>query len=94
MPKNGKLAPAISAYENTPVAQMRGYAGVEWPEYPSDVMKTAQAIIDSVEMTPAPLRLTLGPDSYTYIHSALEKRLGELEENKTITLSTKLAKLA
>ena len=88
MPKNGKLAPAISDYENTPVAQMRGYAGQTWPEYPSDVMKTAQAIIDCADMNPAPMRLTLGPDSYTYIHAALEKRLGELEANKTITLST------
>ena len=88
MPVNGKLAPAIAAYENTPVAQMRGFAGQTWPEWPSDVMKTAQAIIDCAEMTPAPLRLTLGPDSYTYIRAALEKRLSELEANKAITMST------
>lgn len=87
MPVNGQLAPSIAAYDSTPVAYMRGLAGkpMDWP---SDVMKTAQAIIDSAEMTPAPLRLTLGPDSYTYIRAALEKRLGELEENKAITLST------
>ena len=92
MPVNGQLAPAIAAYENTPVAYMRGLAGkpMDWP---SDVMKTAQAIIDSAEMDPAPLRLTLGPDSYTYIHAALEKRLAELEANKAITLSTAPSRL-
>ncbi|WP_316311338.1 Rossmann-fold NAD(P)-binding domain-containing protein [Clavibacter michiganensis] len=39
----------------------------------------ATRIIDSVEQSPAPLRLVLGRDSYRFLQTALTERLAAVE---------------
>ena len=53
-----------------------------------DPQKTVQAIIDSVEINPAPRRLALGRDAYTDMRSALAARLEALDAQKDVALST------
>ena len=47
-----------------------------------------QAMIDSVDRSPAPKRLALGSGTYSSIRNALLSRLEALDAQKDITLST------
>jgi hypothetical protein len=58
------------------------------PRAPSDPNKVAAAIVNSVYREPAPLRVTLGPDAYTGMRSALLSRLEDLEAQKGLAYST------
>lgn len=51
-------------------------------------MKMAQAMIDSVDRSPAPMRLTLGSEAYAKIRAVLTGRLALLDAQKDIALST------
>ncbi|MEV5177493.1 SDR family oxidoreductase [Streptomyces flaveolus] len=86
------VAPTIEAYAKTPVGQLRRHiesaGGNLTGDAPGDPRKVAAAVIDSVDISPAPLRLALGSDSYEGIKSALHARLEELESMKAITFST------
>ena len=53
-----------------------------------DPQKIARAMIECADQAQAPRRLTLGSDAYEAMHSALKKRLAELEAQKLIALST------
>ncbi len=55
---------------------------------PGDPRKVAQAIIDSVDVTPAPRRLTLGSDAYDTMTASLRERLAEMEANRDLAYST------
>jgi hypothetical protein len=44
-----------------------------------DPARMAAAMIDSVDRTPAPLRLVLGSDSQSRIVQSLEQRLAEVQ---------------
>jgi hypothetical protein len=55
---------------------------------PGDPVRIAKVVIDSVEQTPAPLRITVGSDAYGYIHTALSERLAALEAQKDVAYST------
>ncbi len=80
--------PVMEVYENTPVGDVRrAFVGHSFP-VPGDASKAAQAMIDSVDVSPAPLRLPLGSDTYTLVRGALQKRLAELEAQKGIAFST------
>jgi NAD(P)-dependent dehydrogenase (short-subunit alcohol dehydrogenase family) len=88
------VAPALAAYADTPVGQLRRY--VEAPEGvtaggPGDPGKVADAILASVDVSPAPRRLTLGSDAYQAVHAALTGRIGELEAGRDIAFSTDFA---
>ncbi|WP_445186272.1 hypothetical protein ACTXG6_03255 [Pseudonocardia sp. Cha107L01] len=88
------VAPALAAYADTPVGQLRRY--VEAPEGvtaggPGDPDKVADAILASVDVSPAPRRLTLGSDAYQSMHAALTGRIGELEAGRDIAFSTDFA---
>jgi NAD(P)-dependent dehydrogenase (short-subunit alcohol dehydrogenase family) len=85
------IAPALDAYANTPVGQIRQY--IEAPEgvtanSPGDPQKIAAAILASVDVKPAPRRLTLGSDAYQSVHAALTGRLTELEAARELAFST------
>jgi len=82
----GLVKPApMAAYDHTPVAAMRDLTGFQLR---GDPAKMARAMIDSVERTPAPLRLALGSSAYASIRGALTRRLADLEANRPITLAT------
>jgi NAD(P)-dependent dehydrogenase (short-subunit alcohol dehydrogenase family) len=55
---------------------------------PGDPRKVAQAIIDSVDVSPAPRRLTLGSDAYDTMLASLRERLEEMESNRDLAYST------
>jgi NAD(P)-dependent dehydrogenase (short-subunit alcohol dehydrogenase family) len=85
------IAPALNAYALGPVGQVRQF--VEAPQgvtenAPGDPGKIAEAIIASVDVSPAPRRLALGSDAYQAMHAALASRLAELEAGRTLALST------
>jgi NAD(P)-dependent dehydrogenase (short-subunit alcohol dehydrogenase family) len=85
------VADALAAYASTPVGQMRAYiesAGDLTGQAPGDPAKIAQAIIDSADVRPEPLRLPLGSDAYAQIHGALSGRLAQLEAARPAALST------
>lgn len=85
------VASALDAYADTPVGQVRQY--IEAPEgvtgnAPGDPHKIAAAILASVEVKPAPRRLTLGSDAYEMVRTALSGRLEELEDAMELAFST------
>lgn len=55
---------------------------------PGDPRKVAQAIVDSVDVTPAPRRLTLGSDAHEIMLTSLRERLAEMEQNRDLAYST------
>lgn len=86
--------PPMAVYENTPVDTVRRAMTSGRHSILGDAMKVAQAMINSVEVTPAPIRLTLGSDSYALIRGALGERLAALDAQKVIAISTDTTPLA
>ncbi len=85
------VAAALDAYAETPVGTMRSYidsASDLTGAAPGDPAKIVDAILASVDVTPAPLRLTLGSDAYRLVHGVLTDRLGQLEAARDLALST------
>ena len=80
--------PPMTVYENTPTDEVRRAIASGAVSVPGDAMKVAQAIIDSVGVTPAPMRLALGSDTYTLIRAALGDRLAALDAQKDTALFT------
>jgi NAD(P)-dependent dehydrogenase (short-subunit alcohol dehydrogenase family) len=86
-----KVSEPLEAYAETPVGGMRSFiasAGDLTASAPGDPGKIADAIIASVAVSPAPLRLPLGSDAYTLMHGALTDRLAHLEAARETALST------
>lgn len=82
---------ATPEYEKTPVGDVRRAVANNAFPMPGDPAKAAQAIIDSVEMHPAPKRLPLGSDTYNLVRGALQERLELLEAMKDIALQADLS---
>jgi NAD(P)-dependent dehydrogenase (short-subunit alcohol dehydrogenase family) len=85
------VAAGLDVYAGTPVGQVRQY--VEGTDSitaaaPGDPQKIADAILASVEVKPAPRRVTLGSDAYTIVHAALTGRLEALEADRDLAFST------
>ena len=79
--------PPMPAYLQTPVEEVRrAITGHSLP-INGDPRKIAQAIIDSAEVHPAPLRLTLGRDTYHDVHKSLADRLSVLEQQREMAHS-------
>jgi len=79
---------ALPAYQDTPVAGLRRMVDRGLLRYPGDLAKMAVAILDSATCPVAPLRLTLGSDSYRLIRAGLTARLAELESQQDVAVST------
>ncbi len=80
--------PAMPAYDKTPSGDIRrALANNEFP-IPGDADKVAQAMIDCVDVSPAPRRLSLGSDTYTLLRAAFQERLSALESQKALAFST------
>ena len=82
------IPPALEAYENTPAGEVRRMMENHAFPLPGDPAKVARAIIDSVDVSPAPLRLPLGSDTYTLVHEVLQQRLTALESQRDLAFST------
>jgi hypothetical protein len=78
----------MGIYENTPAGEMRRAFAAGTFFVKGDPIKMAQAMIDSVDRSPAPKRLALGSGTYTSIRAALVERLATLDSQKDIALST------
>jgi NAD(P)-dependent dehydrogenase (short-subunit alcohol dehydrogenase family) len=79
--------PPMAVYETTPVGDMRRAFASEAFGIMGDVGRTAQAMIDSAGVSPAPRRLTLGSRAYAHVHAALTGRLADLEAQEEVALS-------
>jgi NAD(P)-dependent dehydrogenase (short-subunit alcohol dehydrogenase family) len=80
-------APVLAAYEHTPAGDVRrGLFNGDFP-IPGDADKVVQAILDSADQHPAPLRLALGPDTYADVRAALVARLAALDAQKDVALA-------
>jgi len=82
---SAQTAPPIAAYDATPAHGFRAMLGTVAP---GDPAKMAAAIIDSVEVEPAPLRLLLGSDAYQRTHQVLADRLAALEAQEPLAATT------
>lgn len=83
-------APIMEAYDKTPAGDVRRAIAAGSFPIKGDVNKTVQAMIDSVEVSPAPLRLALGGDAYRDVRAALVARLEALDNQKEIALASEM----
>jgi len=80
-------APIMEVYDQTPAGEVRrGLFNGNFP-IPGDADKVVQAILDSADQHPAPLRLALGADTYGDVRAALVARLAALDAQKDIALA-------
>ena len=80
--------PPMTVYDNTPAGEMRRAIATRTSSWKySDPAKVVQAMIASVNITPAPRRLLTGGDAYERVHQALTGRLAALEAQKDIAYS-------
>ncbi len=79
--------PPMAVYENTPSGEVRRTIASGAFPINGDAVKVVQAMIGSVDMTPAPRRLLTGSDAYERVHQALTGRLAALEAQKDIAYS-------
>ena len=82
------VAPAMAAYASAPFSKRRKVLAEGTHNPIGDPDKIVREMIASVDLSPAPLRLTLGSDAYRLMHAALTQRLALLESQRTIALST------
>ncbi|GAA2246586.1 SDR family oxidoreductase [Herbiconiux moechotypicola] len=87
---SSQLPTPLEAYDGTPAAMSRGIQNPALPSV-SDPEKVAAAIIASVDVSPAPLRLVTGSDSQKYIRDALAERLADIDAQKASAATTDLA---
>ena len=80
--------PPMKVYENTPSGEIRRAIEARSFVLKGDPDKMVQAMIESVDRSPAPKRLALGSGTYSSIRNALVSRLEALDAQKDITLST------
>lgn len=80
--------PKMDVYENSVVGDVRRAIASSAFPIPGDPRKMAQAMINSVSVSPAPRRLVLGSGAYERVHNTLTKRLAALEAQKAIAEST------
>ncbi|WP_031529914.1 SDR family oxidoreductase [Dyadobacter crusticola] len=81
-------APVMEAYDQTPAGDTRRAIAEGAFPIKNDVDISVQAIIDCVELTPAPLRLALGGDAFRDVRASLLARLEALEAQKEIALAS------
>lgn len=85
-----RLPEPMAAYDGTPAAMSRGIQNPALPSV-SDPAKVAAAIIASVDVSPAPLRVVTGSDSWRIVRAALEERLADIDAQEVSAASTDLA---
>ena len=80
--------PPMAVYDNTPAGEIRRAVLNDAFALRGDPQKMVDAMIASVDVCPAPRRLTLGSGAYERVRAALVERLAVLDAQKDIALST------
>ena len=80
--------PRMAAYDDTPAGDVRRAVASGTFAIRGNPDKMVDAMIASVDRTPAPKRLLLGRDAYGRVHAALTERLAWLEAQKEVAFST------
>ena len=78
----------MPAYQQTPAGAMRRAMADGSFAIPGNAGKIVQAMLGSVDTSPAPRRLTLGAGAYQRIRAALLERLAALDGQQAIACST------
>ena len=81
-------APALAVYGDTPSGEIRRAVASGSFVLTGDPDKMARAMIDSVDRTPAPRRLTLGSAAFDRVRAALASRIAELDAQEVVARST------
>ena len=79
--------PAMAAYDGTPAGDVRRAVAAGTFPITGDARRTAQAMISSVDCSPAPRRLTLGSGAYARVRAAWAERIEALDAQKAIAFS-------
>ena len=92
-PAGGELGQGVTAepmavYDDTPAGEMRRAFATGSFDVLGDPDKMVEAMVESVERTPTPRRLTLGSTAYASIRTALLSRIDELDAQKDIAYAT------
>jgi NAD(P)-dependent dehydrogenase (short-subunit alcohol dehydrogenase family) len=82
--------PAMAVYDHTPAGEIRRALVNGSFNVTGDPDKMVDAMLRSVDQSPAPRRLTLGRDAYMRVRAALVERLAALDAQKEIAFSTEL----
>ena len=82
--------PSMAVYDQTPAGDVRRAIASGRFVVKGDPVKMVKAMIDCVDVVPAPRRLALGSSAYASIRAALIERLAALDAQKDIALSADL----
>ncbi|UOQ69824.1 SDR family oxidoreductase [Hymenobacter volaticus] len=82
--------PPMAVYDNTPAGEVRRGLADGTFVVSGDPDKMVEAMLASVERSPAPRRLTLGRAAYAQIRAALLERLAALDAQQDIAFSTEI----
>ncbi|WP_106478885.1 SDR family oxidoreductase [Phytohalomonas tamaricis] len=85
-------ATPMAVYDKTPAGDVRRALAAGNFGLFSDGAKVAQAIIESVDVFPAPKRRVYGSGAWRRIHDAYHERLNALEEQEEVARSTDMEK--
>lgn len=80
--------PELAVYADTPVGALRRAIADGSFKYQTDPERSVRAMIDSVEISPAPARLAMGAAALDSIRAALTERLAQLEARRDVALAT------
>jgi NAD(P)-dependent dehydrogenase (short-subunit alcohol dehydrogenase family) len=83
-----EVAPALDVYATAPFSGRRKILAEGTHNPIGDPEKMVRKMIASVDISPAPLRLTLGSDAYRLMHAALSQRLAQLVAQESLARST------
>ncbi len=86
--RSAVMGPINPAYDASPSRMVNHVIKNEAIKSPGDPDKMVEAMIASVERSPAPLRLALGSDAYAGMTQALEARLAALQAQRELACST------
>ena len=86
--KSAKIAKPIAAYDNTPAHAFLKMLNPKNGLAAGDPVRMAARIIESVDVTPAPLRLVLGSQALATTIDVLEKRLADFKTQTNLAAST------
>jgi len=92
--RSKELTEPLPAYQRTPAGSVRRSVAGGYVRYPGDLAKMAAAILDAATAPEAPLRLTLGSDSYKLIRAGLMARLADVEAQKDSAAATDMQRPA
>ncbi|MBH9993752.1 MULTISPECIES: SDR family oxidoreductase [Bartonella] len=86
--KSAKIAKPIKAYDNTPAHAFQKMLDRKNGLAAGDPKRMAARIIESVDITPAPLRMVLGSGALKTTIEVLEKRLEDFKGQEQLAAST------